>query len=531
MSKIQLSVIIPTYNRKEILKSSIDALFAQTISSYKYEIIVVDDGSYDGTEEMMQSIRGHAAISLRYFKQEKKGPAAAKSIGIKNSKGKIVLFINDDIIATPFLINEHIKSHKKNPDKKIAVLGYATWHPSLKITPFMDWLENGGPQFDYSGIDSDKTGWKRFYTCNISLKKDFLLTNGLFDEDFPHASYEDIELGYRLAKKGLMVLYNKNATGYHYHKINSILKYCEYRRKIIGKSHWLFYQKPPELNFSEERKIFNSLSPKIQKRIKKIIKITREIEHIIISYPLVYSEELKKSLYAYYQILTDHYSLRGTAEGMGKDIPNFNKASRLCINGIDNEEEGNFDLAIKKYNAAKLLSQGFPPIIHLMAHCYERMGDLEKANKIYISLLKREGLRNHIKIRLNLTLNYLKEKNKDKARREFKRILSCKLDDSVLFIIHYHFGSILKKNGFLVESKREFERILKKGLQLKDLGSGAHFHLGEIFLAERDIEKAKEEFLECLKMNPEHKKAWKNLLSILNNRFKEPVSKKILIAS
>jgi len=532
MSKIQLSVIIPTYNRKEILRSCVYALFAQNISHNKYEILVIDDGSNDGTKKMIEDMIEKAPVSLRYFKQFKKGPAAAKNIGIKNSRGEIVLFINDDIIATPSLINEHLKFHDKNPDKKIAVLGYATWHPKLKITPFMYWLENGGPQFDYSGIDSGKTDWRRFYTCNISLKKDFLLTYGLFDEDFPYASYEDIELGYRLADRGLAILYNRNAIGYHYHKIDSVLKYCKYRRKIIGRSHWLFYQKHPELNFFEEQKIFNSLSPKIQKKIEKIIKTTRKIENLLHHLPVPNSEDLKKNLYSYYSIITDHYFLLGIAEGMGKDIPNFNKASRLCINGMDNEEEGNFDLAIKEYKAAKRLSRGFLPIIHLIARCYERMGHLEKANKIYISLLKKEGSRNHIKTRLNLTLNYLREKKRDKARREFKRILSCKLEENVLSIIHYHFGSILKKNGFLVESKKEFKEVLRLiSNQFKDFESGAHFHLGEIFLAERDIGKAKEEFLECLRINPEHRKALKQLLSILNNRFKEPVSKKILIAS
>ena len=139
-------------------------------------------------------------------------------MGIKNANGDILLFIGDDIISCPSLLEEHLMRHERNPESNVAVLGYATWSPEVRITPFMKWLEKGGPQFKYHTIDDkNNVPWTFFYTANISLKRQFLLNNGFFDESFPYAAYEDIELGFRLNKKGLRIIYNDKAVGYHYH--------------------------------------------------------------------------------------------------------------------------------------------------------------------------------------------------------------------------------------------------------------------------------------------------------------------------
>ena len=220
VKNINISVIIPTYNRKNTLKKCLNAVFNQTYPKTDYEVIAIDDGSTDGTEELVNSLLNDSPCVLRYFKQENKGPAAARNVGIKNAYGKIILFIGDDIIVTSTLLNEHVKWHKEYPNDNVAVLGYVTWSPEIKITPFMRWLENGGPQFHFWQI-KDKVEvdtQKYFYTSNISLKRKFLLeNNGFFDEEFPYAACEDIELGYRLKKKGLILNYNKDAIGHHHH--------------------------------------------------------------------------------------------------------------------------------------------------------------------------------------------------------------------------------------------------------------------------------------------------------------------------
>ena len=219
MKELLLSVIIPTYNRKNILRKCLNALFVQEISYSECEIIVVNDGSTDETEELVKSLQENSPCVLRYFMQENKGPAAARNTGIKNAAGKIILFLGDDIIAIPGLLKEHKAWHALYSNDNISVLGGVTWSPEIKTTPFMRWLENGGPQFSFWELkhQEEANPEKYFYTANISLKKSFLLQNGVFDESFSYAAYEDTELAFRLKKKGLVLKYNERALGYHNH--------------------------------------------------------------------------------------------------------------------------------------------------------------------------------------------------------------------------------------------------------------------------------------------------------------------------
>jgi glycosyltransferase involved in cell wall biosynthesis len=257
---LNITVIIPTYNRENILKECLTALFRQTYPSSGFEIIVIDDGSTDGTESVVKKIIANSPVKLRYLKQENRGPAAARNAGIKNAQGGIVLFIGDDIIATETLIEEHMKWHESYAENNAAILGFVTWSPDIKITPFMIWLENGGPQFCYHNLKHGcNVPWSNFWTCNISLKKEFLLEYGIFDEDFPYAAYEDIELGYRLYKKGLRLLFNKSAMAYHYH-YTSLDDACK-RMLKVSRSKYIFSRKTTqEVKFVSKSPIGRFLS-------------------------------------------------------------------------------------------------------------------------------------------------------------------------------------------------------------------------------------------------------------------------------
>ena len=145
MKEITITVVIPTYNRKEILRKCLAALFDQTLPKDDYEIVIVDDGSTDGTGEMVKAVAEDAPCGVRYFQQENRGPAAARNAGIRNAKGQIILFAGDDSIATPILLEEHADWHRRYPNPNMAVLGYDTWSPEIEVRPFMQWLESGGP--------------------------------------------------------------------------------------------------------------------------------------------------------------------------------------------------------------------------------------------------------------------------------------------------------------------------------------------------------------------------------------------------
>lgn len=241
-----ISLIIPTYNRGKILEKLFTSLEKQNYNPLDFEVIIVNDGSTDSTKEIANKQIKKSKIKISIFNQKHKGPAAARNLGLKNAKGEIVLFLGDDIIANKKLLAEHASWQKKFSKENIAVLGYVTWSPEIEVTELMNWLEENGIQFAYKDLKRKRIAkFTHLYTSNISFKKNFLIENGLFDEDFPYAAYEDLELGYRLHKKGLKILYNQRAIGYHYHKIT--MEDLNGRLIKVGQSAKILFRKHPEL--------------------------------------------------------------------------------------------------------------------------------------------------------------------------------------------------------------------------------------------------------------------------------------------
>ena len=212
-----LSVIIPTFNRCVTLQKALSAYLQQTAIAGIAEIVVVDDGSSDSTGDAVERLSERCTVPIRYFRQGNKGPAAARNVGIKEASAEIILFTDDDIIPEPTLVAEHLDWHRRFPEPSTAVLGYVTWDPEVKPTPFMKWYGSYGALFSYAHFAGQRQiDYRYFYTCNVSLKTNFLRTSGTFDEDFKSAAYEDAELAYRLAKAGLRLLYNPRAMAYHH---------------------------------------------------------------------------------------------------------------------------------------------------------------------------------------------------------------------------------------------------------------------------------------------------------------------------
>jgi glycosyltransferase involved in cell wall biosynthesis len=248
-----LSVIIPTYNRSEILKECLEALRHQTLPREDFEVLIVDDGSTDHTKKIVQSFSGRFP-HLKYFYQQNQGQGIARNNALKHAKGEIVVFIGDDIIATPDFLQEHLRTHLRSPYENEAVLGFTGWHPKLEVNPFMAWMTSGaalfgrfgGHQFAYDKLQGKtEADFNFFYTSNISLKRS-LLEKYPFDPSFSGYGWEDIELGYRLYKnENLRLHYNPKALAYHDHFMteDSLGK----RMSAIGRSAWIFHRKHPEL--------------------------------------------------------------------------------------------------------------------------------------------------------------------------------------------------------------------------------------------------------------------------------------------
>lgn len=208
MTPDQLSVVIPTLGRWSILRRTLDALREQTVRGF--ETVVVVDGAGAVPADL---------VADRIERQPRRGPAAARNRGVASTRRPLLLFLGDDMIPTRGLVETHLAAHRDEPDHRVAVLGHVDWHPDAGGGRLLSWLDWSGTQFDYHRLHDaagEDVGFGRFYSCNVSLKRELFERAGGFDEDFTYY-YEDLDLGWRLHDQGLVLRYRPEALVRHLH--------------------------------------------------------------------------------------------------------------------------------------------------------------------------------------------------------------------------------------------------------------------------------------------------------------------------
>jgi len=239
------SVVIPTYNRLAELGAVLDALEQQAVPGRaRPEVVVVDDGSSDGTWAWLG--RQRRSFDLVTLHQANCGPAQARNRGAEAAGGEVVLFLGDDTVPRPGWLVAHLEMHRILGDNgPVAGVGYTSF-PGDQDTPFLRWINEYGAQFGYLLIDNAaQVPFNFFYTSNISLPRRLLIELGGFREDFPAAAWEDIELAYRASRKGLVLRYLPHALVTHHHRIQP-RTFCR-RQRTSGTSAAIFAQLHPEL--------------------------------------------------------------------------------------------------------------------------------------------------------------------------------------------------------------------------------------------------------------------------------------------
>lgn len=208
----KVSIVLPTYNRLGQLKRTIAALERQCYAYEKFEVVVVSDGSTDGTDEYLRSLK--TPLCLLPVFQANCGPAIARNTGVKHARGELILFIDDDIVADPGLIAEHVRLHQhKGPD--VVVLGPMLIPSDSKLLPWVHWeQEMLVKQYDDMLAGRWEPTARQFYTGNASIARQHIIEVGGFNPKFRRA--EDVELAYRLARKGLQFVFAPRAVSYHY---------------------------------------------------------------------------------------------------------------------------------------------------------------------------------------------------------------------------------------------------------------------------------------------------------------------------
>jgi glycosyltransferase involved in cell wall biosynthesis len=205
-----ISVVVPTFNRLPRLKQVLEALSQQSLDNSLFEVVVVSDGATDGTDEYLS---GATPLPLVRARQDNAGPGAARNHGVHLARSRLILFIDDDIVATPTLVEQHLRAH--GDSTSTVVIGPMLDAPGFKYSPWVAW-EQAKLRKQYRAMHDGvyAATFRQFFTGNASLPRDLFMTAGGFDTTFRRA--EDIELSYRLEQLGATFVFDETAIAHHF---------------------------------------------------------------------------------------------------------------------------------------------------------------------------------------------------------------------------------------------------------------------------------------------------------------------------
>ena len=237
------SIVIATYNTDSVLMQCLDALCNQSVDKQCFEVIIVNDG---GNSEISEKIAlFERCLTISYYYQENKGPAAARNLGINKAMGDIILFLDDDSLPTSDWLNAVIKAWQTFADYD-GIGGYTI----SEVTDSIYCKVNS----DFFNWYLDDTSHPFLITCNAGYRKSILNKAGNFDERFKKASGEDRDLSIKIQKKGGKLRLEKNMLVYH----DRDLTLCSFIKKHFnyGKAAYSIYAIYPELKYMSSSAYF-----------------------------------------------------------------------------------------------------------------------------------------------------------------------------------------------------------------------------------------------------------------------------------
>jgi len=243
--KPRISVVIPAYQEAETIDRCLAALAGQTAPAEQFEVIVVDDGSTDGTAERVQA---HPGVCL--LVQERAGPAAARNRGMDRARGEIVLFTDADCEPAPDWI-ERMAAPFDDPQVDGVKGAYRTRQRELVArfvqAEYEDKYDQMAGRATIDFVDTYAAGYRRAV----------LVASGGFDPAFPSASVEDQELSFRLARQGHRLVFAPQACVYHWGHPRTAWAYARrkfrigYWKVLVARRHpqklWRDSHTPPAL--------------------------------------------------------------------------------------------------------------------------------------------------------------------------------------------------------------------------------------------------------------------------------------------
>ncbi|MBC8139657.1 MAG: glycosyltransferase [Fibrella sp.] len=215
MSTPQISVVVPTYNRCDSLRVTLAGLARQDFTG-SWELIVVSDGSTDGTKRVMDEFARSVSFPVRFIQQSNAGPARARNRGVSAARGEVIVFLDDDVEPAPTFVSHHASGHAG--ESRMAVIGPMLPDPKQRSAEPV-WIG-----WEHAMLGKQYAAWRtglwegvgahHFYSGNASVRREHLEAIGGFNETF--GRQEDVELAGRLEKEcGIRFRFDAEAVGIH----------------------------------------------------------------------------------------------------------------------------------------------------------------------------------------------------------------------------------------------------------------------------------------------------------------------------
>jgi GT2 family glycosyltransferase len=198
VGNIEASVIVPTYNQAGSIGSCLASLVRQTLPADRYEILVIDDGSTDGTASI---VAGFAAPVRAVRLPHNRGRSVARNAGLREAHADLVVFIDSDVVVREDFLEWHLRTHRACGP------GVLSRGPVVSVETLADVSRQRVPRLAASPAYLD--------TANAALERSAVIKAGMFDEAFPGYGWEDFELGFRLRAGGIRRVFCRQAAAFH----------------------------------------------------------------------------------------------------------------------------------------------------------------------------------------------------------------------------------------------------------------------------------------------------------------------------
>lgn len=225
--KAEISIVMATYNRANLLAKQLIAFENQTLDKSRFEVVIVNDGSPDRTEQLLNNW-SRRYLNLKVIHKENGGPASARNTGVEYASTDLIAFTDDDCIVDSDWLENILKAFQK--DENLKVLHGLTYSRKNEIHPFTHQIEN----------DS----WNHVVpTCNAAYSKEMFNLLGGFDTNYPFPHNEDTDLAWK-AHDITTVKFDKDVKVYH--PAIPVPFKSQLKRMRFLRSEFLLFKKQPE---------------------------------------------------------------------------------------------------------------------------------------------------------------------------------------------------------------------------------------------------------------------------------------------